>query len=552
MSRDMPAPVQPNRGYSFTSFQTANPTAPPPGNQLDIEIDRANLAIGDVINFTRQLIRDDGTLEHGSVGQDQLAPDLFDGVVLDGATQAHASATAAAQSAVASQQARNQAEAFALSASSSLSSVTGTATTAINAAQAAQTHRDEALSFRNQAQTHETNAQNSANASASSASNALLDRDLARKWATDTSGPVDDGLYSARFYAIATLGYDPAPPGVPAFSANLISFTPAPGISATNAQAAIEETYNESARTTHAHAAGDVTSGTFLLARLPVAASGVSSATELVRADDTRLSNARTPLTHSHPISDVTNLQTSLDAKANVNSPNFTGTPQVGGQNIWHAGNLAIGSYALLTGPNTFTGLQQVAASAAGGATFRIPHGAAPTAPVNGDIWTTTADLFVRLNGTTVSYARTGHNHAIADVTGLQSALDSKENAGVAVPRVDGSVGAAVIPAGTTAQRPGTPATGHLRWNSTLTRFEGWNGTAWDQIGGTVTPGGGFRGDNGLVGTAASPDIFRQHKQNLAADVTIAANENAIAAGPLTIDTGRTLTVTAGGNLVVM
>ena len=32
---------------------------------------------------------------------------------------------------------------------------------------------------------------------------------------------------------------------------------------------------------------------------------------------------------------------------------------------------------------------------------FRLPHGAAPTAPVNGDTWTTTAGYFVRLNGVT-------------------------------------------------------------------------------------------------------------------------------------------------------
>jgi hypothetical protein len=31
-----------------------------------------------------------------------------------------------------------------------------------------------------------------------------------------------------------------------------------------------------------------------------------------------------------------------------------------------------------------------------------IPHGAAPTTPVNGDVWTTTAGLFVRVNGATV------------------------------------------------------------------------------------------------------------------------------------------------------
>lgn len=41
------------------------------------------------------------------------------------------------------------------------------------------------------------------------------------------------------------------------------------------------------------------------------------------------------------------------------------------------------------------------AASASGGAGFNLPHGAAPSSPVNGDVWTTTAGLFVRVNGVT-------------------------------------------------------------------------------------------------------------------------------------------------------
>jgi hypothetical protein len=35
-------------------------------------------------------------------------------------------------------------------------------------------------------------------------------------------------------------------------------------------------------------------------------------------------------------------------------------------------------------------------------ASLIIPHGAAPTSPVDGDIWTTTAGLYVRINGATV------------------------------------------------------------------------------------------------------------------------------------------------------
>lgn len=42
-----------------------------------------------------------------------------------------------------------------------------------------------------------------------------------------------------------------------------------------------------------------------------------------------------------------------------------------------------------------------VAAGTTGLASLRVPHGAAPSSPVNGDIWTTTAGLFVRINGVT-------------------------------------------------------------------------------------------------------------------------------------------------------
>lgn len=52
----------------------------------------------------------------------------------------------------------------------------------------------------------------------------------------------------------------------------------------------------------------------------------------------------------------------------------------------------------------TMTGLFITVASASGGAGLRLPHGAAPSAPTNGDMWTTTAGLFVRINGVTVGY----------------------------------------------------------------------------------------------------------------------------------------------------
>ncbi len=50
----------------------------------------------------------------------------------------------------------------------------------------------------------------------------------------------------------------------------------------------------------------------------------------------------------------------------------------------------------------TLSGALTTVASATGGAGFNLPHGTAPTSPANGDIWSTTTGLFVRVNGATV------------------------------------------------------------------------------------------------------------------------------------------------------
>ena len=45
-------------------------------------------------------------------------------------------------------------------------------------------------------------------------------------------------------------------------------------------------------------------------------------------------------------------------------------------------------------------------ASIAGAASINLPHGAAPSSPVNGDEWTTTAGKFIRVNGVTTNVSR--------------------------------------------------------------------------------------------------------------------------------------------------
>lgn len=54
------------------------------------------------------------------------------------------------------------------------------------------------------------------------------------------------------------------------------------------------------------------------------------------------------------------------------------------------------------TGISTFGSQAVFPASTTALASINIPHGTAPTTPVNGDVWTTTAGMFARINGTTV------------------------------------------------------------------------------------------------------------------------------------------------------
>ena len=74
------------------------------------------------------------------------------------------------------------------------------------------------------------------------------------------------------------------------------------------------------------------------------------------------------------------------------------------------------------------------------------------------------------------------------------------------------------------------------------------------KIDSNVTLGGSyFQGENGAVGaTAGKGDIFRVHEQELNTNVTIAATDNALASGPLTVANGVTLTISNGGRLAIV
>lgn len=69
------------------------------------------------------------------------------------------------------------------------------------------------------------------------------------------------------------------------------------------------------------------------------------------------------------------------------------------------AGNGVYGGNLTVGGTGAFSGKVTLVASASGAASLNAPHGSAPSSPVNGDIWTTTAGVFARINGVTVQLA---------------------------------------------------------------------------------------------------------------------------------------------------
>ena len=138
------------------------------------------------------------------------------------------------------------------------------------------------------------------------------------------------------------------------------------------------------------------------------------------------------------------------------------------------------------------------------------------------------------------------------------------------------STGALLISKGTTGQRTAGTA-GQLRFNTTTSEFEGYNGGAWASVGGSaISNDTNTASDlfpaflNSTNGTALS--IFTSNTQYLfkpstgelsvkaprasngivinnatiSSDYTIAAGDNGMSAGPITVDTGVTVTISSG------
>ena len=96
------------------------------------------------------------------------------------------------------------------------------------------------------------------------------------------------------------------------------------------------------------------------------------------------------------------------------------------------------------------------------------------------------------------------------------------------------------IPIGTTAQRSGSPATGDLRFNSTLGSAEIYNGSSFTAVGGGAGATGG-----------GSDEVFFESDQAVTTNYTLTSNKHAHTVSP-TINSGVTITVPSGAILVIL
>ena len=97
------------------------------------------------------------------------------------------------------------------------------------------------------------------------------------------------------------------------------------------------------------------------------------------------------------------------------------------------------------------------------------------------------------------------------------------------------ATGSGALPAGTTGQRDGSPSAGYIRFNTTDTSAEIYDGSGWTAVGGGNTT------DKGLYEMA----------HTISANYAMTSGNNAISAGPITIDTGISVTVETGSTWVI-
>jgi hypothetical protein len=136
------------------------------------------------------------------------------------------------------------------------------------------------------------------------------------------------------------------------------------------------------------------------------------------------------------------------------------------------------------------------------------------------------------------------NTHKVVNLVAGSASGEAVEFAQFKTPTFTGNVtmsstGFALIPAGTTAERPASPANGQIRYNTTTSQFEGYQGGAWGQLGGGATGAGG-------------DEVFVENSRVVTTNYTIPVGKSAESVGPITINSGISVTVSSGERWVIL
>jgi hypothetical protein len=145
-----------------------------------------------------------------------------------------------------------------------------------------------------------------------------------------------------------------------------------------------------------------------------------------------------------------------------------------------------------------------------------------------------------------------------------------------------GATDAMLLPKGTTAEQP-TGVAGYLRFNTTTTQFEGYNGSAWSSVGGaaisndtststnvyplfaSATSGTAltvYTGNTKLLYKPSTGEFTSSvltagngivvNSQTVSASYTIAAGYSAMSSGPVAVASGQSVTISSGSRWVII
>ena len=164
------------------------------------------------------------------------------------------------------------------------------------------------------------------------------------------------------------------------------------------------------------------------------------------------------------------------------------------------------------------------------------PSGAENVAAFQPHINTATNELKIC---TSVS-SGTGTFTTVGNITLPNLGLATLTGATFTGPIINNYTSALRLPVGTTAQRPGSPAAGDIRFNSTTTEAEIYNGSIFTAVAGGA----------GATGGGNDQWVF-ENDQNVTQNYEITTNKHAHSVSP-TINSGVTITVPSGSILVIL